>query len=178
MDATEPAWRFAYEAYALWGLTDPNAPVKASGEAQIEATPQQVWDVLSDVKRWPRLRPDIDGVEIDGQVETGRSCRLTTTGVDLVLVFGRISPSLELNWVTSMPGLVMTNRYVLVPRRDATTLVAAETLTAPGFPQFTDAALADRIHTWISAVKAVAEMSGRDLAGSDDLVGADRGKAR
>jgi len=157
MELSKSSWRGAHENYSLWGLTDPNAPVKATGEIEISATPKHVWDILSDVSSWPRLRPDIDSVEVEGPIRPGTSCTLCTTGVKLVLTFGLMTPSRELNWVTAMPGLLMTNRYVLVPQAGGTRVVSSETITAPGFPQFTDDVLAERINTWLVAVKAAAE---------------------
>lgn len=160
MELNESSWRVALQNYSLWGLTDPNAPVKATGEVEVHATPQKVWDVLCDVRSWPRLRPDIESVKVDGPAKTGTSCTLSTGGVTLVLTFGLMTVTRELNWVTAMPGLVMTNRYVLVPQAEGTRVVSAETITAPGFPQFTDDVLAERIKTWLVAVKAAAERVG------------------
>lgn len=147
----------AYENYSKWGVNDPNASVKGSGEIVVEASNQQVWEVLSDVRSWPKLRPDIDGVEITEDIKTGTSCVLSTNGVKLTLTFGLISVNRELNWVTAMPGLVMTNRYVLVPCAQVTRIVCSETIAAPMFPQFNDNVLSERIQVWLTAVKAAAE---------------------
>ncbi len=147
MNAIESTWREVYETYSLWGLTDPNAPVQASGEILIDASPQRVWDVLTDVQSWAMLRPDIDGA-----VGRGTSCTLTTAGIDLTLIFGLMTPPQEINWTTTTTGLVMTNRYVLVPQDDKTHVVCHETVTAPSFPQIDQAALAERISVWLSAV--------------------------
>ncbi|MDH4442227.1 MAG: SRPBCC family protein [Rhizobium sp.] len=157
MELSESSWHDALQNYSLWGLNDPNAPVKATVEMEVHATPQKVWDILCDVSSWPRMRPDIESVEVKEPVQTGTSCTLSTNGVKLVLTFGRMTVPHELNWVTTMPGLVMTNRYVLVPQAEGTRVVSSETITAPSFPQFTDAVLAERIKTWLVAVKAAAE---------------------
>lgn len=159
MSLSEASWRQAYDNYSLWGATDPNAPVKGSGEIVVNASQQRVWNVLSDVRSWPRLRPDIDEVTVEeaGGVKTGTSCILATAGVQLALKFGLMQPGRELNWVTAMPGLVMTNRYVILPRTEGTRIVCSETITAPAFPQFNDDVLAERIQVWLSAVKLAAE---------------------
>lgn len=157
MDLNNGPGRDAYDNYSRWGVNDPNAPVKASGEIVVDASSQKVWEVLSDVRSWPRLRPDIDDVKVNEDIKTGSSCTLSTVGVELTLTFGLVSANRELNWVTAMPGLVMTNRYVLVPCAHGTRIVCSETINAPAFPELTQAALAHRIQVWLAAVKVAAE---------------------
>jgi Polyketide cyclase / dehydrase and lipid transport len=152
-------WREVHRTYSRWGLTDPHAPVQASGEISIDADQRRVWDVLTDVGAWQRLRADIDSVSVDGPVRDGTTCVLETTGVVLVLTFGLVVAPREINWTTSTatPGLVMTNRYVVIPQKGSTRVVSRETITAPSFPQFDQAELSDRIEVWLSALKQAAE---------------------
>ncbi|MEJ2459522.1 MAG: SRPBCC family protein [Novosphingobium sp.] len=147
----------AHANYSLWGLTDPHAPVQASGEIDIAAGRERVWSVLADVMNWTRLRSDIESVRIDAPVASGVNAVLGTGGIELQLTFGHVDAPRELNWTTMTPGLVMTNRYVLVPVGDMTHVVSNETITAPDFPQFDKVELTARIQVWLEAVKRVAE---------------------
>jgi hypothetical protein len=150
-----------YTAYSLWGLTDPNAPVQARGEISIAANRQVVWDILTDVSGWGRLRSDIDAVSFAGPFQQGASASIETSGVTLKITVGLVDAPREMNWTTTSDGLVMTNRYVLVPENGSTIVVCQETLSAPSFPQFDSAELGERIRVWLRALKRAAEEAGK-----------------
>ena len=42
------------------------APVVASSEAEVSASPDLVWDVLTVIEQWPRWNPDVKWVSMDG----------------------------------------------------------------------------------------------------------------
>lgn len=55
------------------GEVQQDAPVKASSSILINATPQRVWNVLTNVAEWPRWQHDVDHVTVDGALGKGVS---------------------------------------------------------------------------------------------------------
>jgi hypothetical protein len=54
---------------------DPHAPVVGSGEIEIAADPETVWDVLTRFEAWPEWNPDVKSVAIEGEVAEGTQFR-------------------------------------------------------------------------------------------------------
>jgi uncharacterized protein YndB with AHSA1/START domain len=55
-------------------ITD-DAPVVSSAEAEIDATIERVWAVLTAVEQWPAWNPDVKSVSIDSPVAAGSTFR-------------------------------------------------------------------------------------------------------
>ena len=54
---------------------DANAPVFATGELDVAADPETVWEVMTDIGRWPAWNPDITAATVQGPVQPGTSFR-------------------------------------------------------------------------------------------------------
>ena len=50
-----------------------NAPVYGSGDIEIAAAPETVWEVLADIGGWPSWNPDITQATLAGPVRPGTS---------------------------------------------------------------------------------------------------------
>lgn len=88
-----------------------------SAAIQIDAPPQAVWAVLTDLSRWPEWNPPIR--EVSGQVAVGS--RITLRSVHpasgrLMTVKPKITvadPDAELRWrVSSLPGVISGERRI------------------------------------------------------------------
>lgn len=64
------------------GNIQENAPVKASLEITVNAPPERVWALLTDVKSWPRWQRDISKSGISGPLQSGTSFSWTA-GTDI-----------------------------------------------------------------------------------------------
>ncbi len=161
MPPTDPSWSGIHEKCSRKGLTDPDAPVQASGEIAIECPPKRVWAVLTDVSRWSEIRSDIGDASIEGSVASDSLFTWSIAEIILTSKFGLLVPYRELSWSTTTTGLVMTVRYLFEPLGASGTLLNChEALTAPMYPQLGgNTELGKRIESWLEGVKAVAEQS-------------------
>jgi uncharacterized membrane protein len=59
------------EQLARSGAIQESAPVKASVEITINAPPEKVWSLLTDVQNWPKWQREITRAEISGPLASG-----------------------------------------------------------------------------------------------------------
>lgn len=48
-----------------------NAPAISRGKIEINAMPETVWNVLTDINNWPSWNPDVKNVSFNGDVSVG-----------------------------------------------------------------------------------------------------------
>jgi hypothetical protein len=103
-----------------------------SATIQIDAPPETVWTVLTDLGRYPEWNPLFR--EASGEVAVGN--RITLRSVHpangrLMTVRPKITvadPGAELRWVSSLPGIISgEHRFTLAPAGGGTRLEQAET---------------------------------------------------
>jgi hypothetical protein len=102
-----------------------------SATIQIDAPPEAVWAVLTDLGRYPEWNPLFR--EASGQVAVGS--RITLRSVHpangrMMTVKSKITvadPGVELRWVSSLPGIISgEHRFVLTPADGGTRLEQGE----------------------------------------------------
>ena len=86
------------EAMARSGAIQEDAPIKASVDVLIQATPEKVWALLTRVNDWPRWQPKISHAEMTGLVERGRSFTWSGGGVKIKSRFALVEPEARIGW--------------------------------------------------------------------------------
>lgn len=111
------------------------SPRELRAETQIDASPQQVWDVLTDFRSYPRWNPFIVSAVGEPRVGARLTNKLSDDGGTMtfkpkVLV---AKPGQELRWIGrfGMPGIVDGEHYFLLQEiaGGRTRLVQGETFT-------------------------------------------------
>jgi hypothetical protein len=103
-----------------------------SATIQIDAPPEAVWAVLTDLSRYPEWNPLFR--EASGQVAAGNRIKLRSVhpaNGRLMTVKPKITvadPGAELKWVSSLPGIISgEHRFALTPADGGTRLEQSET---------------------------------------------------
>ncbi len=98
----------------------------------IDAPPEAVWAVLTDLSRYPEWNPLFR--EASGQVAAGNRIKLRSVhpaNGRLMTVKPKITvadPGAELRWVSSLPGIISgEHRFALAPADGGTRLEQSET---------------------------------------------------
>ena len=92
-----------FEGLARSGSIQEDAPIKASADVVIDASPEKVWTVLTAVSDWPKWQPKISHAEIAGPVERGMPFTWGGGGVLIKSRFALVEPDARLSWTgTSM----------------------------------------------------------------------------
>ncbi|WP_156251692.1 SRPBCC family protein [Pseudactinotalea terrae] len=93
---------------------------------RIEATPPQLWQLVSDVERWPELVPTVDDVEnvgCTGPTREGSRFRVRQPGlVPATYEVTDWRPGESFAWRASTPGLLTVATHELLPDGEGTLL--------------------------------------------------------
>ncbi|HEY2502096.1 MAG TPA: SRPBCC family protein [Mycobacterium sp.] len=93
---------------------------------EIDAPPQLVWDVFSDVERWPEWTASVTSlVGRDGPVlAVGRRFAIKQPGMQkLVWKVTEIDPGSSWTWVQCSPGVLVVARHDVIAQPGGRTLV-------------------------------------------------------
>jgi uncharacterized membrane protein len=80
------------EKLAAGGQIQENAPVKASSDIVIHASPEKVWRLLTDIDRWPAWHSAISAARINGRWNRERPLSGLTEGPESNLEIALVHP--------------------------------------------------------------------------------------
>jgi hypothetical protein len=90
-----------FEGLARGGAIQTDAPIQASVDVVIGASPEKVWTVLTAVNDWPKWQPKISHAQMAGPVERGTPFTWGGTGVQIKSRFALVEPNTRLAWIGS-----------------------------------------------------------------------------
>jgi uncharacterized membrane protein len=96
---------------------------------EIDAPPQLVWDVFSDVERWPEWTASVTSlVGLDGPaLANGKRFAIKQPGMQkLVWKVTEVDPGVSWTWVQRSPGVLVTARHDVIAQPGGRTLVRQE----------------------------------------------------
>lgn len=96
------------------------APIVLSGELEVDAAPEVVWEVLSNVEGWPGWNPEVKSATLEGELRAGSVFRWRAGPSRIVSRLVRVLPSREIAWTGKAPGLEVIHVYRLEPRDGGT----------------------------------------------------------
>lgn len=92
-----------------------------STQIDIDAPPERVWAVMSDVERWPEWTASISSIRrLDGR-PFGQGSRVLIRQPRLPPNYSTVTefePRRSFTWVSKSPGVVATGRHVIEPLGD------------------------------------------------------------
>jgi len=74
------------------------APVKTKKSIIIQASPQKVWEIMSDVSRWATWQKDITNPKIKGPFQKGNSFTWETGGLNIKSTIHQAAPYKKIGW--------------------------------------------------------------------------------
>jgi uncharacterized protein YndB with AHSA1/START domain len=100
------------------------------------ASPDAIWDVITDIDRWSRWNPGVRASHLDGPIQAGSSGRLTLpNGRRLGFTLEEAKAQSSLVFAVSWPGLHQRFLYTIAPTLTSGARVSmAATMTGPLAP--------------------------------------------
>ncbi len=147
------------ETLAATGRIQENAPVKASSRIAIHASPEKVWDLLTDVDNWPKWQSTITAAKINGPVAVGTTFTWNSGGTKIVSRIALVQPNTQLVWTGTAYKARAIHVWSLEPSPDGGTIVKT-TESMDGFLLtvfYSSKDLAGSHKLWLDALKHKAE---------------------
>lgn len=112
-----------YEVIRRWiwpteeepGQADANAPVFATGEIEVAADPERVWEVMADIGRWRAGTPTSPRAPSHGPVRPGTSFSWKSGPGTIRSTFQVVERPTELSWIGRTMGIPAIHVYRLGP---------------------------------------------------------------
>jgi hypothetical protein len=147
------------EKLAANGQIQENAPVKASSEIVIHASPETIWRLLTDIDKWPSWQSTISTARIDGPLEPGTTFVWTNGGPKIKSRIALAHPITQLVWTGTIFGARAIHMWNLQALPNGGTLVKT-TESMDGFMLkvfYSSNDLAKSHQVWLEALKRKAE---------------------
>jgi hypothetical protein len=94
-------------------MTKTLLPVRAAHHCLIEATPEKIWSVLSDIPNWPNHFSHVSSVSGYIELQPGKSFRWRSGGFSVVSTFAEITPFESVVWTGKALGTQALHSWCL-----------------------------------------------------------------
>jgi uncharacterized protein YndB with AHSA1/START domain len=139
---------------------NPQAPLIARKQIFIEAPPQAVWKIQTDINNWSRWQPDVTASGLDSSLTVGSVFRWKSGRLSVTSTIQVISPSQEISWTGRALGAHAKHVWRLTPQDKGTLVTTEESMEGWSIrlmkfinPKFLD----NSLDTWLQSLKTQAE---------------------
>ena len=136
------------------------APLVAQKQVFIEAPPEIVWNIQTDINNWSRWQPGITESKLESPLAIGSIFRWKSGGLNVTSTIQVIEPSHEIGWTGRSLGAHAKHIWKLTPQKNGTLVTTEESMEGWSIqflklisPKFLDNAL----DTWLQSLKTKAE---------------------
>ncbi len=139
-----------------------NAPAFARREIHIEAPPEMVWALLSDIDRWSSWQPDIATARLTGPLAPGSTFKWKSAGTGVSSTLAEVDPPRRLGWTGRAMGARAKHVWMLEPQGSGTTVTTQESfegLVVVLLKKRMQRLLDDSLQKWLARLKEAAEQS-------------------
>jgi len=103
-----------------------DAPVIATGDIEIRAKPEVVWEVLADIDSWPSWNPDVKEAKLTGGLRVGSVFKWKAGTGTITSTLEQVEPLREIGWSGRTMGIIAVHVYKLEPHGDGTRVHSEE----------------------------------------------------
>ncbi len=140
----------------------PNFVAAAASQAQIEiaAPPQRVWELLSNIERWPRWNSLVQKSVLSGPLHPGSVFRWKSKGFAVTSTLREVTPKRRIAWTGKAFGTRAVHTWEIEESNQGTILKTAESFAGwlPRLmPRAMQRTLDETLPAWLQAIKAEAE---------------------
>jgi hypothetical protein len=104
------------------------APAVATGDIEIRADPEIVWDVLADIDGWPSWNPDVKSAELMGGLREQSVFRWKAGPGTINSTLQRVDRPREIGWTGKAIGMHAVHVFKLEPHAEGTKVHTEESL--------------------------------------------------
>lgn len=140
---------------------DSIAPVMCRKTITIQATPEKVWNVLTEINEWSSWQKDIPFARAEGEIVSGSTFKWKTGGAKITSKLHTVHPYTAFGWTGTTMGLYAIHNWQL-QKVDGETIVTVEEsmdgLLAKLFKKSFNKSLEQGMERWLVLLKKRAEL--------------------
>lgn len=136
------------------------APLVAKKKIFIQALPQVVWKIHSDIHSWSQWQPAIASSKMEGSLTPGAVFEWKPGGITITSTIEILDPDERIGWSGTAIGTQARHIWTLKPYKDGTLVTTEESMDGwlarilkVVMPKFLDESLS----TWLNSLKKRAE---------------------
>ena len=140
------------------------APLSTRKEIFIQAPPEIVWKIHTDINGWSQWHPGITMARLDGPLAAGSVFRWKSGGFTLTSTIQVVEPDRRIGWIGKGLGSKAIHIWMLEAHNDGTQLITEESMEGwlvrllKGMMHKT---LKESLDTWLQSLKKQAESDTR-----------------
>jgi hypothetical protein len=141
---------------------NPRAPFVARKEVFIQAQPQIVWKIHTDINSWSQWQPGIASSKLNGSLTRGAIFEWKPGGMTITSTIEIVEPEERIGWSGMAMGTRARHIWMLKPYRNGTLVTTEESMDGwlakilkMVMPRFLD----ESLNTWLNSLKKHAESS-------------------
>ena len=105
-----------------------NAPVVEKQHILIPESPQRVWEILSDIDKWPEWQSEVTQAEITGEVQEGTVFKWKAGGISFTSKLHTVLESQAIGWTGKTFGTRAVHNWRLEKKNGGTMVYVEESL--------------------------------------------------
>ncbi len=109
-------------------LTNTQAPVYQAQSMHIQATPQKVWEILSNIPQWPAWLSTVSKAQLNGPMQPGTTFDWKTSSGTIHSTLHTVSPSSHLGWTGKILGIAAVHNWTLREANGGTEVTVSESM--------------------------------------------------
>ena len=137
-----------------------NAPVKCAKQILIDARPELVWNVLTDIVKWPGWNKDISYAMLNGPLQPGTTFDWKTGGTKIHSTLHTVEPRSYFGWTGKTFGIFAIHNWTLIKESGQTRVTVEESLEgflASVFKGSFNKVLEKGMQSWLEMLKRECE---------------------
>src|SRR5262245_62457385 len=107
---------------------NPNAPLVTRKEIFIQASPEVVWNILTNINAWHQWQPAISKSQLDGTLTTGSVFTWASGGLAITSSLQEVVPQQRIGWTGRALGSRVTHIWMLGPQDGGTLVITEESM--------------------------------------------------
>lgn len=142
------------------------APLVAQREIFIQASPEVVWKIHTDINNWGQWQPGIDMAKLEGPLATGSIFQWKSGGLTITSTIQIVESNQQIGWTGKALGTRASHIWMLKGYNDGTMLTTEESMEGwlisilkLIMPKF----LEESLDTWLQSLKSKAEDSNNGM---------------
>jgi hypothetical protein len=136
------------------------APAFSQAQIQIATTPDRVWDLLTNVNRWPQWNALVQTAVLGGPLHPGSVFKWKSKGLTVISTLEDVTPNKRLTWTGKAFGTRAIHTWEIARTKQGVVLRTEESFDGwlPRLmPKTMQRTLDETLPAWLKAIKSEAE---------------------